>query len=389
MTYYGLVTDVSKNKDTSEIYATIYLSTGKKIVVKSNFKTKPKDIVKVLMGTEGIEIEPISNHDEQKYFSARYGFLSTQKAKDGKPFSILEMSGGKTVGNIAHGHMGLSKQASMIGYGITNFNYFDETGKISKAINSAGIEGNVVWGTSLEKGNSLRFSISELTDHSYITMESDDLKKALKNIADSAKFLIDTIGAHGLLYIAGSSIYKIEGSGKKMLSNILSLDEIKFNNKTLKNSFSSLLQHINDKISIGDSLDFVIFLTKSGNGDNGTTNTKKITIKLFNKKYDVSEVKIHTVNKVYHYVNSMYYDGEEYHIDATDLIWAITNLKIKNGIYINPGNNKVSINNESLTMNAFKLINNITSSETIAQDKITLKVGQKGIKVDIAGASNI
>ena len=388
MIYYGLVLKTEKSKDVDTLFATVLLSSGKEVVVKTNLKTKAGDVINISMDAEGVKAEPVNTYDTKKSFSARYGFLSKKKSDDGKPFSVMEMEGGKIIGNIAHGHCSFSKQGSMIGYGITNFDYFDEIGKITKSLNYTGIEGNVVWGSSLVKGNSLKFSINKLLTQEYITMSGDEIKNSIKKAVDSMKFLIDTIGVHGIMYILGASIYKIEGSGDKILSNILSLSEIKFGDKKIKNNFSSVLNHIKDKISISDSLDFVIFLSED-DGEKDSSSTKKLSVTLFDKKYIVSEIKIHSSDKVYHYVNSMLYDGETYEIDATDLIWAIDNLKIRKGIYINPNSNTVSINNDKLTLNAFNLVNNVKSLASIAQDTITLKVGQKGLKIDITGTSNI
>ena len=394
MKYYGLVIKVEKSKDKNSIYATIVLSTGKKVIAKTNMKTKIEDVVQVSITPKGVSAEPITTYSKKKHFSARYGFLDVRDTTDGKPFSIMEMEGGKEIGNIAYGHVGLSKEGIILGYGISNFDYFDKIGKISKSLNYTGIEGNVIWGSSLEKGNSLKFSVNKILHSQYIKMSGDKLNSALEKSKDSLKFLIDVIGTHGLLYVFSSSIYKIEGSGTKMLSNLLSLSKIEFGSDNIDNNLSSILQHISTKIDVSSVIDFVIFLTKeddkkNSDGTDGKTDTKKISITLFNNKYTISEIKVHTPKKVYHYVKSMYYDGSEYRIDANDLIWSITNLKIKKGIYINPDDNKFSINNKSLTMNAFKLISNITSSDTIASDTINLKVGQKGIKIDVTGASNI
>lgn len=388
MTLYGLVTKVSKGDKISDgIIATITLSNERVVHVNTNLHIKPGDIVNVLVTHNSIEVLPVQEYDETKVYSARYGYLTDKDNPTGDAFHVLEVVNGKRLGNIAFGHTSVSNAAAMVGYGITNYDYYDEVGKITKALNSSGIEGNKIWGTSLSKGFSLSFFINTLEKDTYLKMDGDELHKALKQGIDDFKFLINTIGTQGLLFALGSSFYKIEGSGKGTLSKLLSLKDMKFNKQNIKNDFSSILNKIKENISIKDALEFTIYLSKKPSNNSKKSNI--LTVTIFGIQYEISEIKVHSKAQVYHYAGDYIYEGDTYKIKATNLKLNIDNLFFSKGIFVNPKTNNFSINNNILNVNMLNVINNITSVSTIAKDEIKLQVGQRGIKIDVTGSSNI
>lgn len=389
MTYYGIVADIAKNDEDKTFVAKIILSNGNEISAKVSKALDIGDTVEVTFNGQDLTIKLANLYETTKKHSAKYGFLG-EKNTGGKPFAIRETENSHYIGNVEAGHCSSSPSATITGYGITNYDYYDDTSKITKAINYTGIEGNVIVGTSLAKGFTFKAYIEKITDFSFLEIDDEQMKNDLVSQVSLNPFLINTIGVHGFLYLLASDIYKIELSGKGSLSQFLNLQPIQVKGQKLEVDLYNLANRLDENIDISKAFEGYMFLQPDNvNSTQVNTDYEPIKITLFGKKYLVLEVKIHTTNKIYHYYNEVKYDSAVTSFRARDYKLDIDNLYFTRGFFINPDTNKFTINNEQLTMNASHLTANVKSLKTFAVDEIRFQVGTKGILIDMNGASNI
>ena len=396
----GVVTNLLKSDDNTSIIAEVSLANGSIISMKVGGDVSVGDYFNVNVTPNGVKLEPTAIYDKNTSYSVRFGAIDSKDLESTSPFSIYEVGDKTRIGTQEGGHCSSSNKAVMVGHGITNYQYFDEIGGVTKILHSSGIEGNMIFGSSLEDGLSIRFYIEQVKDPDALEISPDDFLKSLQS-ASVNEFLINTIGTQGMLFSTISSIYKIEGSGNSTLSEFLSIQDFNVSDKTFKTNLSPLYNKIVDNLSILDTTDFVIHISEiednnsglgkanSGSASKNKVDDKIIKIVLFGTEYKVNEIKINSKGNIYHYVDNLLYENNSYKIIAKDLILRVDNLVFEKGIFINPGNNNLFILNDKLTINALEIDYNLDSLKAFAKDEIKLQVGGKGIKIDYTGSSNL
>lgn len=390
----GKIIKLYKGDNPSQgLSAKILLANNTTMTLGVSLNHEVGDIIRVKKQVSGeYVVLEVDGHMQAKNFSPRYGYVEIQPSNKREAINIAEFKSSDITGNTTYGYTAASKEGAMIGYGMANYVFLDDAGYVKKAINSAEINGNKISGNNLSSGNGLSIYLDGVDDLKFMNADSEPILSSLNDNIDNNSFLLNLIGMSGILYAASGSVYKIEGSGTGTLSELLSLNKfpIKLGDETfnLESNFTNLLERLKNNLNIEHTVEFSMYLYEHSNKEK-LDDSKQILIKFLGRNYIVSEVEAHSIDSTYHYANNITCETNTRAFIDTNFILDIKNLIINKGIFINPVSKQISINNDELTLNALKLKSNVTSSETLATDEIILKVGQKGLKIDLNGTANI
>jgi len=389
----AIVKEVNKDTSSGMMIATVETSDGETVHVRTSADIHQGDVIEVESNIRGNTVMPVNFFNVQKVHSPKYGFTNKQPSANGDPFYVPEIADGKTFGEISRGHCSASASGIMTGYGITNYTYYDDTTKYSKALNRVGIEGNKVYGESLTKGLSACFYLSSLDTQKYLEMPMKDLQKALKVSFYDISYLIDLIGVHGFLYLISSTIYKIEGSGHNSFSKFLAIRDINITDSdTIYSTLEPLRAYISNYVDLSTVIDYQISLYP----DEGQTTQKSdglavdLKIRLFNKDYMVNAITLSHRDGIFQYSRNMQQNSNQYSFD-TDKVKLVTNdIKIPKPFYLNADTNQLTIINEKQLRFSIKDIKfSVNQLEILGTSKIILQVDKKGMLIDMTGTSHI
>lgn len=387
MELYGIVTDVSKKN--FDVYANMELSNGHKINAKVPDKTLPGDMFKVKFVETGIEVKPFNVFSKKKIHSVKYGFVNEVNSNDGKTFGIREVVNGKILGSHEAGHCSSSTTGTMTGYGISNYDFYDETGKYTKALNTTGVEGNRIYGSNLLLGLSAEFFVEKVYNTEYVEMTEEELKKNISKGINENDFLINTVGIGGMLLLMGSYVYKITGSGSGAFAKFLAMQTVSPKGKPLQISLESLRERVEKIIPINTVKEFEIYLTSDEDSKDSDITSTDITIKLFGVSYKINSVKINHSEGIVEFYSKKHVEADEIKIHSNKYIFDIKELNFPHPFYINKDSGKMVIANQDLTIAATDLVLSVNSLKSLGKDNIILQVGKKGLLVDYSGTSNL
>lgn len=396
----GVVEEIKNDSEDGRMIATIEMSDGERVALRTSADISEGDVVEIVNVRNGYEIKAVEYFDKEKIHSPKYGFTYEKDSVDGNPFYIPEIADGKVYGQLSRGYLASSYSGAMIGFGITNYTYYDDTTKYTKSLNRVGIEGNKVYGESLAKGISASFYLASLDTDKYIKSTTDKMRKAVTKAINNIPFLVNTIGIHGFLYVASSTIYKIEASGKGCLSNFISINDIELvNNEVLHSNLEPIRAYVSNYIDLSDVISFEMLLypadTSSSSGSatatsKGNSLAVELNIILFNKNYMINSLIINHKEGVFQYTRNNIQTSNKYKFDTDSMELITNNIDIPKPFYLNKDTGQLTvINEEQLRVSIKNLKFAVTEFDIVGTDKITLEVDGKGLLVDMAGTSHL
>lgn len=384
----GLVQEVNKYNDKN--IAKILLSSGDTVYIEVSPDVKKGKVVEVNIDSGDYTISPVNFSKRKKRTSIKFGFVEDIETDEltSKPLIIKELGANpQAIGkDVSKGYTAVSDTSFYGGFGGYNFFYADKAYTMHKADTHIRIAGNIIEGSSIITGQTLRIYLEKLVDLSMFNKAGIDFMKTIKNNLAKSKFMVDLLGVYGTVLLEGVQSYCIEGFGLEVFENFQNAISLIQNKKIDLSSLTDFLKNYTD---LKDVIEFKIVYIDKEKVKTNPSDKIIIPFEFFGKMYIITHFRAVTTSQTIEYDYKKISISNENHIVTPKEKLEVDNLEFMKPFYLNKETGALKILNDVLEIDTKKLVFSIEESEIIGTDKIELKVGSKGILINTLGTSNL
>jgi len=383
----GLIQEVKKDKDKN--IARVLLASGDIIHLEVSPELSEGKIINVDTSKGDYSVSPVNYSDKKKRTSIKFGYVENAKGTlTSKPLIIKELGASpQAIGkDITKAMSAVSETCFYGGYGGYNFFYADRVCTIHKADTHIRIAGNILEGSSIATGQTLRIYLKKILDMNHFNQPGKDFMKKIKQNLYKSKFMVDLLGVYGSVLLEGVESYCVEGVGLEVFENFRNSISL-MNDKKI--DLSSLVDFLSNYTKLEDIIEFKIVYTNKDKVQINNPNEIILGFDFFGKSYIITHFKAITYTQTIEYDYKKLIINNENHLVTKREKLEVDEFEFMKPFYVNKTSKNLKILNDTLEIDTNKLILSIKELEAIGTDKIELKVGSKGFLINTLGTSNL